>query len=324
MCLGFVAAVSVICVLLRLLRLLFSFVFFLAKSRRRRRRLLPRLCLAAAHFAREENALLRQLWERCQSQSKPQNEENFERNLKKSAAQRALKELSKAAQELCCESLAWHLAKALKFFDDSEVSRGLAAATRHLGRVESEDFAVSRSKAFLGAFDFLLEEALMEEKDFKNRVEFDAFFEVQRFGYAAALLGVAFPPPQAVTLSPLEAPRRAGEAFQRALGEAEKKEKEEKEEEDEEKDEREEDKEQEDEESARGSRPSVAALCSACSAALFVFAQSPLAPFLSQIDVSPGRGALGALEALRCAGAFEDSAGKGTEEMRRSLYRDVL
>ena len=201
MCLGFVAAVSALCVLLRLLRLLLGAALW-AKTRRRRRRRLPRLCLAAAHFERCAEPL-RGLWERC-------------RRAPAAAAPTALRELSKASAELCFESLAWHLAKALKFFEASEVSRGLADATRHLGPVESEDFAVSRSKAFLGAFDVLLEFGLISEAE---QIDFDPWFEVQRYGYAAAILGLQAPSPQAVTLSPLEAPRRAAEAFAEALEE---------------------------------------------------------------------------------------------------------
>ena len=164
---------------------------------RRSRLLLQELCRAAVHFQRyDEDTLIRRVWQECQKLARFKSRRCVD--LDDDSFTLACNEIQEVVSEgLCTESIAWRLASALAVFDEEDVDTFMdqafkeastSVSIREEGQSDEDFFGICRNEVLTAVLSVLLENELIEDIPIQD---FDPWFQIKRYGYAAACFRVS-------------------------------------------------------------------------------------------------------------------------------------
>ena len=164
---------------------------------RRSRLLLQELCRAAVHFQRyDEDTLIRRVWQECQKLARFKSRRCVD--LDDDSFTLACNEIQEVVSEgLCTESVAWRLASALAVFDKEDVATFMdqafkeastSVSIREEGQSDEDFFGICRTEVLTAVLSVLLENELIEDIPIQD---FDPWFQIKRYGYAAACFRVS-------------------------------------------------------------------------------------------------------------------------------------
>lgn len=165
---------------------------------RRSRLLLQELCRAAVHFQRyDEDTLIRRVWQECLKLARFKSRRCVD--VDDDSFTLACNEIQEVVSEgLCTESIAWRLASALAVFDEEDVATFMEQAKRkeastsvsirEEGQSDEDFFGICRNEVLTAVLSVLLENELIEDIPIQD---FDPWFQIKRYGYAAACFRVS-------------------------------------------------------------------------------------------------------------------------------------
>ena len=165
---------------------------------RRSRLLLQELCRAAVHFQRyDEDTLIRRVWQECLKLARFKSRRCVD--VDDDSFTLACNEIQEVVSEgLCTESIAWRLASALAVFEEEDVATFMEQAKRkeastsvsirEEGQSDEDFFGICRNEVLTAVLSVLLENELIEDIPIQD---FDPWFQIKRYGYAAACFRVS-------------------------------------------------------------------------------------------------------------------------------------